>query len=72
MKSCKSDSKECNEIKYPCLMKGKISGVIVLMTSKKCGTVVHGTSDRGSTIGDYCENWGTMLPFNGSITLEND
>lgn len=68
----KSEKKEVSKIKYPCLMKGPFSGCIVLMNAPKCGTVVHGKGSLGNTIGDYCTNWGDgMLPFKGSITLEN-
>ena len=70
MKSCKSNSKKCDE--YPRLMEGVTSGVIVLMESRHCGTVVHGTSSYGNKVGEYCTDWGVMKPYNGSITLDND
>jgi len=60
------------EITYPCLLQFPASGVIVLMTAARWGTVVHGVSKLGNTVGEHCGNWNnTGIPFDGTIILEN-
>ena len=61
-------SKNCcnnkNPAPYPKLMRSHDSGVIILFTCKGEGTVVHGISERGYTIGKYHGNWGALgVPF---------
>lgn len=57
---------------YPCLMKLKVSWLIVLFNNEKCGVVV--SPDENTQTGDYSEHWkiNVFEPFHGSITLSND
>ena len=70
------NNKEQNtEIKFPCLMKSKLSDAIILATSySDNGKSVIGTvmtkanlGTRSTTLDRDC-----FIPFNGSITLSND
>mgnify|MGYP000892709262 CR=1 FL=1 len=56
---------------YPCL-KVRESGLIVLFTSSKTGTVIQ--SDNYHQLGEYGIDWieSKFTPFTGTITLSND
>lgn len=53
------------EIKYPCLMKADVGGV-VLFHSVSCGVDLN--------TGVYSRQWymNNFTPFNGTVTLQND
>jgi hypothetical protein len=67
-----NENKLQGEVKYPCLMKGEQSGVIVLFSSLNEGTVLNLTEDY--ELGHHSENWmmDNFAPFSSSITLSND
>lgn len=61
------------KIKYPCLMKSKNSGAIILFQNNNNGMLVHNTSvstEIGSNVSG-AEN-GSFEIFNGVVTLSND
>ena len=54
---CTVNDKKNKEITFPCLMRSKVDGVIVLFSSLNVGTVVCTGSDRYENIGRHAENW---------------
>ena len=56
------------EIKYPCLMEGEDS-LVILMNSAERGTVVN--SNGVWTLGTTSESWATLTLFTGTIELSN-
>ena len=67
---------EFGEIKFPVLMKGVNSPLVVLFTSEECGLVVVGFEDKevGSYDTDWvkCSNVKKWKKFPDSIILSND
>lgn len=64
-----------NEIEYPCLMRSEDTGNIVLFVRARVGTVVSiGRKNETWKIGEHskCFSSVNFLPFNGTITLQND
>jgi hypothetical protein len=59
-------------IKYPCLMIGSRTGVIVLFNNYGEGTVVNETEYHDT--GYASEDWdmSQFTPYNGTVTLQND
>ena len=63
--------------KYPCIMKNKISGIIVLFYADKKGIVLHNPYIFGETenfpIGYFCDkfNMADFCLFVGEIILSN-
>lgn len=70
MKSIKSDKKCEPKVKFPCLMVGKVTGVVVLMTGLSEGMVVHAADIHGlgQSLKWPMDNFKT---YNGSVCLEN-
>jgi hypothetical protein len=65
----KTKIKETNEKDYPCLKSfNNKDELIVLFTSRKIGTCVH-----GERLGDYATDWcdENFTPFNKEIILTN-
>ncbi len=58
---------------YPCLKVGKRTGVVVLFTDKRKGTVVF-EGNKIYELGFHSEVWNeeNFTSYNGSITLSND
>lgn len=64
--------KEEKDTPYPKLMRGKVSGIVVLFFKECEGTVVGDTGPH-STIGEFCDEWpmGIFEPFKGEVVLSN-
>lgn len=73
MKSTVNCVDDTQEIKYPCLMEGKLTNMVVLFIAPRDGTVVY-TGDSIWNEGFYTNTWhmDSFTPFNGTITLENE
>lgn len=58
---------------YPLLMKSKVGGLVVLMTSECTGFVISSTG-QNQAVGYFCERWdmGSFVPLKGKVILEND
>ena len=69
------------ELKFPCLMKSKNKGYVILATSLKggsfSGTIVfeaEGEDNSEFKIGVHSNNWGCLQyfkPFSGTIQISN-
>ena len=77
MRSTIEYTEAAEPLKFPQLMIGDTSEVIIIATSKQedqlCGTIVA-TKDNGwFGVGDYFERWisANFKPFNGKVTLSN-
>ena len=72
MKSVVVETRVKRELDYPCLMKAKSNGFIVLFTNVNTGVIIDGKNIW--SIGHYSKNWpeGLFEVFEGSITLSND
>ena len=72
MKSIVSSKSCVTIVSYPRLMIGVSTRVVVLMSSRKVGTVVNNVD--GFNIGWNSINWDhdTLKPYEGSVCLEND
>ncbi len=56
LKSCEGRNKS-DKIEYPVMLKGRISGLVVLFWKERCGvTVKVGLSDS-TFIGEYYDEW---------------
>ena len=74
-------SKITNEkrIEYPVLMQSRKTGVIVLFIGYKSGTVVHGVSEAGHSVGAYIGNGASTYDwdmsyfekYTGTVELSN-
>lgn len=66
-----NETKSQGEVKYPCIMKGVITGAIVLFIDECEGMALNDTQNY--RIGHFSKNWSMIhfAPFNGSITLSN-
>lgn len=73
MKTTVKRGDDTQKIDYPCLMMSRVSGNVVLFTSKGKGMCVH-KGDSGWNVGCYTELWdmNAFNPFNGTVTLENE
>ena len=60
------------KITFPCLMKSKYTGCVVLFFNDWKGTVVY-EGKGGDTLGDCCEEWdiSSFELFTGVIELKN-
>lgn len=58
---------------YPSLMKSKVGGLVVLMTSECTGFVISSTG-QNQAVGYFCERWDmeSFVPLKGKVILEND
>lgn len=63
-----------NEIKYPCLMRSKDSGCIVLFTERETGVCLYEGRSNICFIGEHYNKWNVNYfePFNGTLTLSNE
>lgn len=53
----KVEDKQEQEITYPCLMRNKVIGFVVLFSSVKTGVVLHKGEDSFPDIGHYFNDW---------------
>lgn len=69
------ENKASASIKYPCLMRYKNSGVVVVgFTSKGIGSVVYFEGNSGQGLFDHSVYWNMdeFEPFNGSIKITQE
>jgi len=75
MKTKVNEIKGENEIKFPCLMRGTQSSIIILATEQRLDGGFIGTKicgDGCSEDGVYSRDWSDKFrPFKGTITLSN-
>ena len=66
------EEKERGGIKFPCLMKSKVSGIIVLFSGDQEGVVLYVDSVR-YPIGHHAYDWDmdSFEPFRDRLILEN-
>ena len=73
MKAVVNEATE-RSLKFPCLMRGRLSGTIVLMTAPGKGTAVFVKDGGTHELGEHSAAWAMdyLAPFHGTITLESD
>jgi hypothetical protein len=69
----KVELKKREDIQYPVIMIGKLTGVVVLFIEDRVGYVLH-TGESGNSCGYYSDGWlqNEFKKFEGEITLSND
>lgn len=72
MKSKIKVNKKFKALKYPKLMAGSTTGVVVLMVEDSCGTVVY-QADNNSPQGSFSDKWSmaSFTDFKGRVILSN-
>lgn len=53
----KVEEKQEKEITFPCLMRNKAAGHVVLFSSDKTGIVVYEGDEGSPVVGYYCDHW---------------
>lgn len=53
-----TQDKQAKEISFPCLMRGTDTGIIVLFSDVRTGTVVHTGDQNDYPVGTYATDWG--------------
>ena len=73
MKIKVTESKEAEELKFPCLMQYKDTVILAAAGSENylTGFVIE---SNNRDLGEYCSSWNRKLfsTFHGTITLSND
>ena len=65
--------KQEHHSEFPKLMIGELTGLIVLMSQNKCGTVIHKGESTLLEIGEFHTEWKmeTFKDYDGSVILNN-